>query len=108
MGRLHALDMILRARKISGQEAYRIGLVNEVVPNAELKKRTLELGRELSEMPAIAVSEVLRCVVEYGDKPLQEGLYQERQGVLKTLGTKDNMEGMMAFLQKRKPEFNKL
>ena len=108
VGRLHALDMILRARKISGQEAYRIGLVNEVVPNAELKKRTLELARELSEMPVIAVSEVLRCVVEYGDQPLQEGQYQERQGVLKTLGTKDNMEGMMAFLQKRKPEFNKL
>ena len=106
VGRMHAIDMILRARKISGQEAYRIGLVNEVVPNAELKKRTLELANELSEMPAIAVSEVLRCIVEYGNQPLQEGLYQERQGVLKTLGTKDNMEGMMAFLQKRKPKFN--
>ncbi len=107
VGRMHALDMILRARKISGQEAYRIGLVNEVVPNAELKKRALELAKELSEMPALAVSEVLRCVVEYGDQPLQEGLYQERQSVLKTMGTKENMEGLMAFLQKRKPKFNK-
>ena len=108
VGRMHALDMILRARKISGQEAYRIGLVNEVVPNAELKKSAFELANELSEMPTIAVSEVLRCIVEYGDQPLQEGLYQERQGVLKTLGTKDNQEGIMAFLQKRKPKFNKL
>ncbi len=108
VGRMHALDMILRARMISGQEAYRIGLVNEVVPNAELKKRSLELAKELSEMPAIAVSEMLRCIVEYGDQPLQEGLYQERQAVLKTIGTKDNQEGIMAFLQKRKPKFNKL
>ena len=108
VGRMHALDMILRARKISGQEAYQIGLVNEVVPNAELKKSAFELANELSEMPTIAVSEVLRCIVEYGDQPLQEGLYQERQGVLKTLGTKDNQEGIMAFLQKRKPKFNKL
>lgn len=107
VGRLYALDMILRAKMISGQEAYRIGLVNEVVPNAELKERALELAKELSEMPMLAVSEMLRCVVEYGDQPLQEGLYQERQAVLKTMGTKDNQEGMMAFLQKRKPEFNK-
>lgn len=107
VGRLYALDMILRARKISGQEAYRIGLVNEVVPNAKLKDRALELAKELSDMPAIAVSEMLRCIVEYGDRPLQEGLYQERQAVLKTSGTAENREGMMAFLQKRKPNFNK-
>jgi enoyl-CoA hydratase len=107
VGRMHALDMILRGKMISGSEAYRIGLVNEVVPNAELKNRALELANELSEMPALAVSEVLRCIVGYGDKSLQEGLYQERQSVLKTFGTKDNQEGIMAFLQKRKPEFNK-
>lgn len=106
VGRLNAIDMILRAKKISGPEAYRIGLVNEVVPNAELKERALELAKELSDLPMLAVSEMLRCIVEHGDQPLQEGLYQERQAVLKTLGTKDNMEGMMAFLQKRKPKFN--
>ncbi len=108
VGRLHALDMILRARMISGQEAYRIGLVNEVVPNEELKERALELAKEISEMPMNAVSEMLRCIVEYGDQPLQEGLYQERQAVLKTMGTKENQEGIMAFFQKRKPNFTKL
>jgi enoyl-CoA hydratase len=56
----------------------------------------------------IAVSEMLRCIVEHGDQPLQEGLYQERQAVLNTMGTKDNQEGIMAFLQKRKPKFNKI
>jgi enoyl-CoA hydratase len=107
VGRMHALDMILRARMISGQEAYRIGLVNEVVPNEDLKKRALELAKELSEMPATSVSEMLRCIIEYGDQPLQEGLHQERQAVIKTMGTKDNQEGIIAFLQKRKPKFNK-
>lgn len=108
VGRLHALDMILRARKISGQEAYRIGLVNGIVPNAELKEHAFELAKELSEMPAIAVSEMLRCIVEYGDQPLQEGLYQERQAVIKTMGSKENREGIMAFFQKRKPKFSEL
>ena len=48
VGRLHALDMILRAKMISGPEAYRIGLVNDVFPNAELKARAHELAKELS------------------------------------------------------------
>ncbi len=107
VGRMYALDMILRARMISGQEAFRIGLVNEVVSNEQLKERAFDLAKELSEMPATAVSEILRCIVEYGDQPLQEGLHQERQAVIKTMGTKDNQEGIMAFLQKRKPKFNK-
>jgi len=106
VGRTYALDMILRGRKISGPEAYRIGLVTEVVPNKELKNRAIELGKELAEMPALAVSEMVRCIVGYEDQSLQEGLYQERQAVLSTVGTKDSMEGNLAFLQKRKPKFN--
>jgi len=106
VGRLHAIDMILRAKMISGSEAYRIGLVNEVVPNIKLKERAHELAEELSEMPALAVSEMLRCIIEHGDRPLQEGLSQERRAVLKTMGTKDNQEGIMAFIRKRKPKFN--
>jgi len=51
VGRMHALDMILRAKKISGPEAHRIGLVNEVWPNTELKARARELARELAEAP---------------------------------------------------------
>ena len=106
VGRMYALDMILRRRMISGPEAYRIGLVTEVIPNKELKKRAIELAEELAEMPALAVSEMIRCIVGYEDQSLQEGLYQERQAVLNTIGTKDSMEGNMAFLQKRKPKFN--
>lgn len=105
VGRLHALDMILRAKKISGQEAFRIGLVNEVVPNSELKQRAHDLAKELALMAPISVAEVLRCVVGVGERSLQEGLYEERQAVLCTMGTKDQQEGMMAFLQKRKPDF---
>jgi enoyl-CoA hydratase len=97
--------MILRAKKISGPEALRIGLVNQVVPNKELKQRANDLAKELASMPPIAVAEVLRCVVGAGESSLQDGLYEERQAVLRTMGTKDSQEGMMAFLEKRKPQF---
>jgi enoyl-CoA hydratase len=107
VGRDHALDMILRARKISGPEALRIGLVNEVWPLDELFQRARALALELAEMPAGAVRGMLRCIVGAGEKPLDEAIAEERRAVLSTMGTPDQREGMRAFLEKRKPRFNR-
>jgi enoyl-CoA hydratase len=106
VGRDHALDMILRAKKISGPEALRIGLVHEVWPLAELFQRAHALAAELAAMPAVAVAGVLRCVVGAGTKPLEEALAEERRAVMATMGTPDQREGMRAFLEKRRPRFN--
>lgn len=106
VGRDNALDMILRAKKISGPEALRIGLVNEVWPLADVFDRAQGLAQELAAMPRTAVAGMLRCVVGAGDKPLEEGIAEERRAVLATMGTADQREGMMAFLEKRRPSFN--
>ena len=106
VGRDHALDLILRAKKISGPEALRIGLVNEVWPLSELFDRAQELAEELAAMPALAVAGMLGAVVGAGEGTLEEGLAAERRAVLATLGTADQQEGMNAFLEKRKPVFN--
>ena len=106
IGRDHALDMILRAKRISGPEALRIGLVNHVWPIGELFDRAQALARELADMPRIAVAGMLRCIVGVGDRPLAEGIAAERRAVLATMGTPDQREGMMAFLEKRRPRFN--
>jgi len=105
VGRDLALDMILRAKKISGPEAKRIGLVHEVWPNDELQKRADDLARQLADGPAIAIAGVLRSVVGAQDKTLEDALSDERRAVLETMGTKDQREGMTAFLEKRKPKF---
>ncbi len=107
VGRDMALDMILRARKITGVEAHEIGLVHEVHPLEQLFDRAQELARELAAMPAMAVGEMLRCIVGAEDRTLQESIADERRAVKATLGTKDQAEGMQAFLQKRKPVFNR-
>jgi enoyl-CoA hydratase len=107
VGRAHALDLVLRAKKISGPEALRIGLVHEVWPLAELFERAQALAQELAAQPALAVAEMLRCIVGHGDAPLAEGIAAERRAVLATLGTPDQREGIQAFLEKRKPVFNR-
>ncbi len=105
VGRDHALDMILRAKKISGPEALRIGLVQEVHPLEELKAAAHALARELAAMPPIAVAGVLSCVVGAAGAPLDEALAAERAAVKSCAGTRDQAEGMRAFLEKRRPVF---
>lgn len=108
VGRDHALDMILRGKKVSGPEALRIGLVNEVWPNAELKDRAVALAEELASMPRLAVKAVLECIVGFESKSLHESLADERRAVHANARTADAKEGMMAFIEKRQPVFNKV
>lgn len=107
VGRDHAIDMILRAKTISGPEALRIGLVNEVWPKAELKARAIALAEELAAMPRLAVAAMLRCLVGSETRTLRESLADERRAVHETLNTPDQIEGIKAFLGKRKPVFNR-
>ncbi|MEM8921369.1 MAG: enoyl-CoA hydratase/isomerase family protein [Pseudomonadota bacterium] len=107
VGRDHALNMILRGRKISGPEAKEIGLVTEVLPNDQLKARALELAEELASMPRFAVKEMMRCIVGHETKTLEESIADERAAIHTTFDTADRLEGFSAFLEKRKPVFNK-
>ena len=107
VGRNHAIDMILRGKKISGPEALRIGLVGQVFPNDKLKSGAIALAEELASMPRLAVRGMLGCLVGSETKTLEESLSDERDAVNATFGTPDQQEGMMAFLEKRKPVFNR-
>ncbi len=106
VGENHAIDMILRAKKISGPEALAIGLVNEVWPLAELKGAAQKLAEALAQMPSKAVQSMLAVLVNSSDRSLEDLLTAERAAVLANRGTADSREGMTAFLEKRKPVFN--
>lgn len=107
IGAPHALDMVLRAKKISGPEALRIGLVQEVWPLEELKDRAIKLAHELAANPALAVRGMLDVIVGSGDRSLDELLAAERAVVERCMGSDDAMEGMLAFMEKRPPVFNR-
>ncbi|WP_421844402.1 enoyl-CoA hydratase/isomerase family protein [Mycobacterium sp.] len=107
VGRQHALDMILRAKTLSGPEAHAIGLVDEVWPLNELKDRATDLALELARQPALAVRGVLNALHDCQHRPLPELLAAERRAVHATLGSDDAQEGILAFLEKRTPVFNR-
>ena len=107
IGRDRAIDMILRARTVSGPEALNLGLVNEVWPNPELKERAIALAAELATQPAAAMAAMLRCLVTSPEKTLQESLSDERAAFHVTLGRPDMVEGIAAFMEKRAPVFNR-
>lgn len=106
VGRTYALDMILRGRSIDGAEAHRIGLVSELVPVEGLKERAQALGEQLASQPRQAVRSMLEVIVGHETKTLEESMADERAAVAANRGTPDAMEGMRAFMEKRKPVFN--
>lgn len=105
VGRDQALDMILRAKKIDGIEAHRIGLVQEVHPLENLHAAAHALALELAAMPPVAVAGAIECIVGAGHAPLKTALDAERRAVLRCGQTRDQIEGMTAFMEKRKPLF---
>ena len=106
VGRDAAIDMILRGRMIDANEALRIGLVSEIHPLGDLKKRAQELGEELAKQPRLAVKGMLDTLVGFETKTLGQSIEDERAAVHLTQGTPDANEGMLAFLEKREPKFN--
>ena len=107
IGRDRTLDLILRAKTLSGPEALALGLVTEVWPNAVLKEKAIALAEELAAQPRLAVAAMLRCLVGSEEKTLEQSLSDERAAVHATLGTPDQLEGVKALFEKRKPVFNR-
>jgi len=105
VGRAHALDMILRAKKIDGPTALAMGLVHELHPISDLKERALELAEELATQPPIAVAGALRAINGAEHLPLEDALRLERDAVRRCAASADQAEGMAAFIEKRRPQF---
>lgn len=105
IGRGRALALLLGGHRIGAVEAERIGLINRVVPAAELKAEALELAQQLAEKAPLAVRYLLNAVYAGADLPLEQALLLEATLFGLSASTADMKEGTRAFLEKRKPEF---
>ena len=84
----------------------RIGLVTELVPVSEIKERAQALGEDLAAQPRQAVRSMLEVVVGHETRTLAESMEDEKNAVAANRGTADAQEGILAFMEKRKPVFN--
>jgi enoyl-CoA hydratase len=105
VGKGKALDMILTGKIINGEEAYRIGLVSEVVSQDELAAKTEEVAEKILAKGPLAVR-FAKLVVQTGfDTDQRTGLLIEKLAQAVLFSTEDKNEGTSAFLEKRMPSF---
>jgi enoyl-CoA hydratase len=100
-----AMEMILTGDFIDAQEAYRIGLVNKVVPHEELMDSVMEMAKKIAQRPPLAVRYAKEAVNRSQEGDSVSGYALESYLHALTCTTEDKKEGISAFLEKRKGDF---
>lgn len=104
IGRGRATELLLSADMISADEAYRMGLVNYVVPQEELIEKSKAVLKKITRKSSINIAQILKCVDAVAN-PEQDGYKLEALAFGECFDTEDTTEGITAFLEKRKPVF---
>ncbi|OPK10315.1 enoyl-CoA hydratase [Pseudomonas sp. VI4.1] len=105
VGKFQALRMLFTGCQVTAEEALRMGLVSEVVADAETLASALAMAVAIAAMPPIAVAQIKEVVLAGMDLPLEQALVLERKAFQLLFASSDQKEGMQAFLQKRQPEY---
>jgi enoyl-CoA hydratase/carnithine racemase len=98
-------QMMLLGERVDAHEAVELGLLNECHPPDELDARVQELTSKLASKAPLAMKHGLEALFAQDGQRMEESLPMLRQKLGVLLGTEDAREGLMAFMQKRKPEF---
>jgi enoyl-CoA hydratase/carnithine racemase len=105
IGKYRAMELVLTGRRIDADEAARLGLVNMVAGQDEWLEQAVALAQRIARRPPIAARLAKQAVLAAEETTLSAGLEQERRLYELSMATEDRIEGMDAFLEKRKPEF---
>jgi len=104
-GRAATLELCLLGAPIDAARAQQLGIVNRVVPAAELEAETMQLANQLAAAAPLALRGILDCVNTGGECAIEEGLAFESAQFGLVFATQDMREGTAAFLERRKPAF---
>jgi enoyl-CoA hydratase len=104
-GRAATLELCLLGAPIDAARAQQLGIVNRVVPAADLEAETLKLATQLAGAAPLALRGILDCVNTGGECGIEEGLAFESAQFGLVFATQDMREGTAAFLERRKPAF---
>lgn len=105
IGRGKAIEWILTGDMYMAQEALKLGLVNQVVPQDQVLKTAKDLARKIASKGIIMITQSLRAIEEGLNQTLEEGLKREAEAFSHVAASEDSKEGVKAFLEKRQPQF---
>ena len=105
VGKFRAMRMLLTGEPVAARDALAMGLVSEVVPDAEVFDAAMKIARTIAALPPLAVMQIKETVLAGQDASLDTAIALERKAFQILFATADQKEGMRAFLEKRKPEF---
>ncbi|XP_021288459.1 probable enoyl-CoA hydratase 2, mitochondrial isoform X2 [Herrania umbratica] len=106
VGKSIAKELIFTARRIGGRDAMSMGLVNCCVPAGEAHPKALEIARDINQKGPIAIRMAKRAINEGLERDMTSALDLEEECYERLLNTKDRLEGLAAFAEKRKPRYN--
>jgi len=105
VGRQRAMLLIMTGRMFSAAEALSMGVISEVAPTGQALPRAIEIAREIAAMPPISIMQIKEIINAGVNAPLDTALMLERKAFQLQFATRDQKEGMRAFMEKRKPKF---
>jgi enoyl-CoA hydratase/carnithine racemase len=105
LGKQRTMELVLTGRRIDAREAHAAGLVNKVVSKRAWLDEAMELAATVAKRPPIAARLAKQAIIAADETALTAGLETERRLYELAMATEDRVEGMEAFLEKRKPEF---
>lgn len=106
VGKFRAMKLLMTGEPFSGADAFAMGLASEVVDDAQVEARAIELASQLAQGPQHALRAIKEAVIAGMNLPLQQGLEFERKTFQLLFATPDKTEGMRARLDKRKAKFD--
>ena len=105
IGKSRAMELTLTGDFMDAEEACSRGLVSKVVKTEQTVEEAMKIARKISTMSVSTVNMAKDCVNAAYEMPLKQGLDFERRVFQSTFATRDQKEGMAAFVEKRKPDF---
>lgn len=106
LGRSRAIRYLYEGTLVSAEEALAMGLIDIIYPPKQLHEEVQAYANSLAQKPAQALAAIRRTITEGGARSFDEGLRIEYESALKLAGTRDFSEGIQAFLEKRKPDWD--
>jgi enoyl-CoA hydratase/carnithine racemase len=105
VGKFKAMRYVLTGDIFGAKEASDMNLVSEVVADADVEKRAIAMAAQIAELPPLAIQLAKEAVIRGMDASLETGLTLESRTLQLLFASKDQKEGMTAFIEKRKPKF---